>query len=180
MPYKNFVDYPLWKEGADLADAIFDFSRAIEDFPIRNRITGAGVEIPFLLGEAAQSVSDEQMRDILWKVEDPINELRSVLTEAKEQGFAPEADFEAMQERCRDLFQKVHSEASELSRKDIPVADTGAEESDPELAAEPMIKEAAEESKTISPTAAATPTPTPPKSASAPQQDNSAAPNNED
>jgi four helix bundle protein len=112
MPYANFTDYPLWKEASALTDSIFDFSRGIEDFSLRNRMTGAAVEIPFLLGEAAQSQTDEQMKNTLWRVEDPVNELRSVLTESKEQGFAPDADYEMMQERCRDLFQKVHKEAS--------------------------------------------------------------------
>ncbi len=116
MPYKNFTNFPLWQAGADLADSIFDFSRGIEDFSLRNRMTAAAVDIPFLLGEAAQSESDEAMANGLWKVEDPINELRSVLNEAKEQGLAPHADYALMLERCRDLFQKVHSEASSPTR----------------------------------------------------------------
>lgn len=112
MPYKNFTDYPLWQEASALTDSIFDFSRGIEDFSLRNRMTGAAVEIPFLIGEAAQSDSDKTMKSLLWRVEDPVNELRSVLKESKEQGFAPGADYELMQDRCRTLFQKVHTEAS--------------------------------------------------------------------
>ena len=114
MSYQDFTEYPLWKEASALADSVFDFSRGIEDFSLRNRMTGSAVEIPFLLGEAAQTQTDEEMKDRLWKVEDPVNELRSVLTEAKEQGFAPGADYELMQERCRNLFQKVHVEASSV------------------------------------------------------------------
>lgn len=120
MTYDNFTDYPLWKEASALADSVFDFSRSIEDFSLRNRMTAAAVEIPFLIGEAAQSGSDEQMKTGLWRVEDPVNELRSVLTEAKEQGFAPGADYELMQERCRNLFRKVHLEATD--GKDLPKA----------------------------------------------------------
>ena len=110
MTYESFTDYPLWQEASALADSVFDFSREIEDFPIRNRMTGAAVDIPFRVGEAAQAESDEAMKELLRKVEDPVNELRSALTEAKEQGFAPGADYELMQDRCRDLFQKVHLE----------------------------------------------------------------------
>ncbi|MFP4351696.1 MAG: four helix bundle protein [Puniceicoccaceae bacterium] len=112
MPYDSFTEYPLWKEASALADSVFDFSREIEDFSIRNRMTGAAVDIPFRIGEAAQAESDEAMRDLLRKAEDPVNELRSVLTEAKEQGFAPGADYELMQERCRNFFHKIHLEAS--------------------------------------------------------------------
>lgn len=114
MPYKSFTEYPLWKEASALADSVFDFSRGIEDFALRNRMTAAAIEIPFLVGEAAQSSSDETMKMLLWKVEDPVNELRSVLTEAKEEGFSPGADYELIQERCRNLFKKVHMEASDL------------------------------------------------------------------
>jgi four helix bundle protein len=113
MARETFTDYPLWKEAAALADSVFDFSRNIEDFSLRNRMTLAGVEIPFLIGEAFQAPSDEERKSGLWKVEEPINELRGVLTEAKEQGFGPGADFELMQERCRNLYRKVHLEASE-------------------------------------------------------------------
>ncbi len=113
MPYQSFTDYPLWKEASTLTDSVFDFSREIEDFPLRNRMTAAAIDIPFLIGEAAQSGSDEEMKTLLWKVEDPINELRSILTEAKENGFAPGADYELMQERCRNLFRKVHLEAAD-------------------------------------------------------------------
>jgi len=56
-----------------LTDSIFDFSRGIEDFSLRNRMTAAAVEIPFQIGEAAQSQSDDAMKTLLWKVEDPIN-----------------------------------------------------------------------------------------------------------
>jgi len=115
MSYQTFTEYPLWKEAAALADSVFDFSRGIEDFPIRNQMTAAAVEIPFLIGEAAQSHSDEERKSLLWKVEDPVNELRSVLKDAKEQGFAPGSDYELMQERCRNLFQKVHLEASDTT-----------------------------------------------------------------
>ena len=113
MPYQVFTEYPLWREAATLADSVFDFSREIEDFSLRNRMTSAAIEIPFLIGEAAQTDSDEEMKTLLWKVEDPVNELRSVLTEAKENGFAPGSDYELMQERCRNLFKKVHLEASD-------------------------------------------------------------------
>lgn len=112
MPYSNFTDYPLWKEASAIADSIFDFSREVEDFSLRNRMTAAAVEIPFMVGEAAQSESDEKMKNLLWKVEDPVNEVRSVLTECQEQGLAPNADYALLQDRCRDLFRKVHTEAS--------------------------------------------------------------------
>jgi four helix bundle protein len=134
MPYKNFTDFPLWKEASELADSVFDFSRSIEDFSLRNRMTASATEIPFLLGEAAQSDSDETMKNLLWKVEDPVNELRSVLTEAQEQGFAPDSDYAAMQERCRVLFQKVHMEASSPVRV-VESSETAAprQSDDPEL-----------------------------------------------
>ena len=121
MTYDSFTDYPLWQEASALADSVFDFSREIEDFSIRNRMTGAAVDIPFRIGEAAQVESDEAMKDLLRKVEDPVNELRSVLTEAKEQGFAPGADYELIQERCRNLFHKVHLEASGPEVEPTPV-----------------------------------------------------------
>ncbi len=107
MTYETFTDYPLWKEASALADAVFDFSRGVEDFSLRNRMTASAVDIPFLIAEAAQSESEETMHSLLGRVEEPINELRSVLTEAKEQGFAPGADYALMQERCRNLFRKI-------------------------------------------------------------------------
>ncbi|MBC2601292.1 four helix bundle protein [Puniceicoccus vermicola] len=142
MPYQNFTEYPLWKEASLLTDSIFDFSRGIEDFPLRNRMTAAAVEIPFRLGEAAQSDSDETMKELLWKVEDPVNELRAVLTEAKEHGFAPGSDYELMQERCRDLFQKVHEEAS----SSIPLVqeEPVAPAEEPEPVQEPILGPAEE------------------------------------
>ncbi|MGE9289452.1 MAG: hypothetical protein ACQKBT_00595 [Puniceicoccales bacterium] len=175
MPYKNFTDYPLWQEASALTDSIFDFSRAIEDFPLRNRMTGAAVEIPFLLGEAAQSESDEMMKELLWKVEDPVNELRSVLTEAKEHGFAPGADYELIQARCRDLFQKVHTEASSPVKIETVSTPAIVEESeDPELAPEitdkisdeiiPEEKEEPTAKKASSPSPAKAAPATPPQS----------------
>ncbi|MEM0967132.1 MAG: four helix bundle protein [Verrucomicrobiota bacterium] len=112
MPYRSFVDSPLWKEASALADSVLDFSRGIEDFSLRNRMTGSAVKIPFLIGEATESGSIEEMNDRLKRVEDPVSELRSVLTESKEQGFAPGADYELIQEHCRHLLRKVQSEAS--------------------------------------------------------------------
>jgi len=116
-----------------LTDSIFDFSRGIEDFSIRNRMTAAAVEIPFLIGEAAQSDSDEEMKSRLWKVEDPVNELRSVLTEAKEQGLAPGSDYELMQERCRNLFRKVHLEASDTKNAPGPSPASRVEDDVPDI-----------------------------------------------